>query len=163
MTGAELTAVGESLARAIVGLPGWPGALASEYELNRLADSAFAAREGNWISERGLAGCGYGDDTSEFVVVENLMLPALVAGRVVSLSDGVGRVWYRLADVSTPDVPPEPAAEACDQLRDLYDAELRRHLDQFQAKPQTRHEIGAIPMCCAIQTKGNDHVMESTT
>ena len=155
LVGAELTAVGGSLARAVCGLPGWETALASEDELRRLGDSEFAACEGNWISERGLAGCGYGDGTSEFVVVENLMLPALVAGRVVSLSDGVGRVWYRLADVSTPDVPPEPAAEACDQLRDLYDAELRRQLDHFSVvQPRSPHEIECIPLPCSLRTKG---------
>jgi hypothetical protein len=156
LVGAELTAVGESLARAVAGLPGWQDSLASEDELRRLADSKFAAVEGGWISERGLAGSGYGDDmkTADFVLVENMLLPSLIAGRVESLSDGAGRVWYRLTEAGAPDVPPEPTdVEPRDDLRDLYELELARHLDQFQAKPQTRHEIGPIPLRCSLATK----------
>ena len=166
LVGATLTPSGEAMARALCGLPGWQESLSAEHELRRLAGSEFAAVEGGWISEIGLTNCGYGDDmdSAELVLVENMLLPSLVAGRVESLSDSAARVWYLPIDVGGPNVPPEPTdVEPCDQLRDLYDAELRRHLDQFQAKPQTRHEIGAIPMCCAIQTKGNDHVMDSTT
>jgi hypothetical protein len=156
LVGAELTAVGGSLARAVCGLPGWEAALASEDELRRLGDSEFAACEGNWISERGLAGCDYGDmDSAELVLVENLMLPSLVAGRVESLSDVAGRVWFRLTDAGGPDGPPNPTdVEPCGDLRDLYELELARHLDHFaQAKPQTRHEIGAIPLPCSLRTK----------
>jgi len=158
LVGAELTAVGESLGRALCGLPGWEAALSAEDELRRLTGSEFAAVEGGWISEIGLTNCGYGDDmdSAELVLVENMLLPSLTAGRVESLSDVAGRVWYRQTDDGGPGGPPNPTdVEPCGDLRDLYELELARHLDQFQAKPQTRHEIGAIPMCCAIQTKGN--------
>jgi len=156
LTGASLTAHGEELARALCGLPRSEAAAASEDELRRLGDSEFAAVQGAWVSERGLARCDYGDDTSQFVVVELLMLPALVAGRVESLSDLLGHVCFRLTSAGAPDVPQEPTDVEpwCDDLRNLYDQELSRHLDYFaQAKPQTRHEIGPIPLPCSFPTK----------
>jgi len=156
LVGATLTPVGEAMARALCGLPGSEAAVASEDELRRLGDSEFAAVEGRWISERGLARQNYGDDTSEFVLVENMLLPSLVAGRVESLSDSLGRCWYMLTDDGTPNVPPEPTDVEpwCDDLRSLYEQELSRHLDHFaQAKPQTRHEIGPIPLRCSLATK----------
>ncbi len=166
LIGATLTPAGEELARALCGLPGWQESLSAEDELRRLAGSEFAAVEGGWISEIGLTNCGYGDDmdSAELVLVENMLLPALVAGRVESLSDLLGHAWFRLTDAGGLDGPTNPTdVEPCGDLRDLYELELARHLDQFQAKPQTRHEIGKIPMRSAIQTKGNTNELESTT
>jgi hypothetical protein len=156
LVGATLTARGEAMARALCGLPGWQASRASEDELRRLADSKFAAVEGGWISECGLAGSGYGDDmdSAAFVLAENMILPSLVAGRVASLSDSLGRCWYMLTDDGTPNVPPEPTdVEPCDDLRTFYDAELARHLHELTtAKPRNTLEIGPIPMPACVLT-----------
>jgi hypothetical protein len=155
LVGGSLTARGEAMARTLCGLPGWQASLASEDELRRLADSKFAAVEGGWISERGLAGSGYGGDmdSAAFVLAENMLLPSLVSGRVVSLSDPTGRVWYRLADAGPPPDVPEPDVEPCDALRDLYDEDLQRHLHDFStAKPRNPMEIGPCPLSAALRT-----------
>lgn len=155
LVGAQLTPQGETTARVFCGLPGWEASLASEDELRRLSESEFAAREGNWISERGLAGSGYGGgmNSAAFILVENMLLPSLVSGRVVSLSDPTGRVWFRLADAGPPPDVPEPDVEPCDALRDLYDEDLQRHLHDFStAKPRNPMEIGPCPLSAALRT-----------
>jgi len=161
LVGAQLTSKGETTARVFCGMSGWPASLASEDELRRLAGSQFAAREGRWISERGLAGIDYGGDTSEFVLVESLLLPSLVSGRAESLADSAGRVWYRLADAGPPPDESAPDVEPCDDLRTFYDAEIRRYLHEFTTtKPRNTFEIGPIPMPACVQTRGANNDVE---
>lgn len=92
--------------------------------------------------------------------LEEIHLPLLVRGLLVSASDIRGRIWYAvtppgrnlLENPPPPSTPPEPV-EALPEAVKLYHASLKREMDRLSvAPPRFPGEIGELPLS-AVPTK----------
>jgi hypothetical protein len=105
-----------------------------------------------WTPETALNdGRGWGDGYSqELVFVEELMLPALIRGIVVSGSTIYGHTFYRLV-ANVPDWPePVEDIEPDVELARLYHEEVKAARERILATSVGSLEIGEVPLPCSM-------------
>jgi DNA-binding MarR family transcriptional regulator len=145
----RLTDAGEALARAVVGLP----SLADAVELVRiLADDPGHGPPEHWVPETAPACRAYGGtDTSEYVKVEEQLLPALRRGWVESNANRHGQIFYRVVAESRAAIQANPPAAPDvghdEDHRRAYYAAIREALDRLKAaEPRWAGELGFLPL-----------------
>jgi hypothetical protein len=134
----RLTDSAEDRLRQLCGLPG----LWLSYETARRHVGP------TWTPETALNdGRGWGDGHSqELAFIEELMLPALIRGIVVSGSTLYGHTFYRLA-ASVPDWPePVEDIEPDPELARLYYDEVKAARERILAADVGSLEIGELPL-----------------
>jgi DNA-binding PadR family transcriptional regulator len=155
----RLTDAGDELARALVGIPTLAAGVLTVRELARHCDREPRTMDRLWVPETTLADHPWGaGDSGPFRIVEQMALPALVRGWVVSNSDMAGRAYYRLTpagwaladgDAAAPDVP---TVDFDEDVRGVYGQRLRLALDRLASEtPRTTMEIGPLPLPVAFQ------------
>lgn len=171
--GVKLTAKGEALARALCGLPNLEQAIGGVLNILMHADGpdAGANFDGSiWVAETALAGVDWAQCAADkearhkLVYVEDMLLPALIRGWIVSNSSIQGHVWYsptaeglemleaERRKPDPPDAPPAPPPAPFDEEAAEY------YLERFietggyfdTATPKCPGELGGIPLAVSM-------------
>jgi hypothetical protein len=178
-TRAVVTELGDAIARMAAGIPTMEGALDLLDMLWARKESADGfdydglafAREVDLMTppidyaSTSLPGAAGRDVRNKLIAIENIMLPALVAGLAVGASDTEGRVSYALAgELAGPGPMPSQIINAYrtpknfkrdKRLRRVYNAALEQALGHLQsAAPESRNELGLIPIPTTPRLRG---------
>ena len=165
----KLTTSAEAWARGHCGLPTIDDALLIVDRLFAMQDhpGGFHEQGRDWIRETTLAGCEYGNGVATgerlWDIAEQL-LPALVAGLVISGSDGARHVSFslatagrsiaaeRLVKIPVPASRPKQNIEAQNYYVDARE-EAERSL--ASCKPSIANDIGLVPLSDRPTTRGD--------
>lgn len=154
--GVKLTDAGDVLARGLCGLPGVYSAWVAMQELATHSRRPPETMRDVWVPEIALAGRNM--DAAELAAIENMILPALVRGRVVSAADIAGRVsyaltpagWRFLDGAAGPRDDEGGPTEADADAVALYDEHLAAEMGRLDTADADPREIGDIPLPVAM-------------
>jgi hypothetical protein len=151
-SGVRLSDEADAAARVRCGLPGVDAGWAALVKLAGLSRRPAKVMGDAWIPETALADASK-PPREELSLVEDMLLPAMVRGWVVSLSDVQRHVCYRttlagwqMVDAGEP--PTVPAGcKVSRELAALYDDRLQAALARLEASaPVDTREIGDVPL-----------------
>jgi hypothetical protein len=154
----SLTDAGEWQTRGLCNLPGLEETVSSIQQLHGLRSNADVMKDCGrlWIPETLLAKVEWGDNDNrnEFVIVEDMMLPALVRGWVISNATVHRHVCYSLTEEGTKLATskrkwkfPKGLLAWEQDAADRYDARVKESQNLFASQRIANpREIGPFPL-----------------